>query len=189
MKWRVLIVDDDLSSRRALVKALSQQNFEVAGEVSKGEKAAEICKKTSPDVVLMAVGLPDMDGIVTARNIMEKTPTPVVLLTSHYDSQAIERAKQAGVMGYLAKPLRQEELTPAIELAISQFQECMSLKRQNEVLKKTLEVRDVIDQAKRILMNKQRLSESEAFCMIRKRSMDMHKPMVEIAQGILQRGR
>jgi response regulator NasT len=147
MKQRVLVIDDHLSFRNSLVKTLSQQGFEAVGEVAKGEKAAEICKETSPDVVLIGMGLSDMDGIVTARNIMEKNPKPVVLLTSHYDSQIIEQAKQAGVMAYLAKPLREEELLPAIEVSICRFQELMSLKKENAALKKTLESRETTDQA------------------------------------------
>jgi response regulator NasT len=187
MKLRVLIVDDDLSSRRSVVNALNRQGLEVAAEVSKGGKAAEVCKKTSPDVVLAAVALSDMDGVATARNIMEEKPTPVVLLAPHFDAQIIARAKEAGVVGFLAKPLREEELLPAIEVSIAHFQQWISLRRQNEVLKKTLEGRDIIDQAKGILMKNRRLGEAEAFSMIRKTSMDKHTPMVEIARQIVRK--
>jgi response regulator NasT len=131
------------------------------------------------------VGLPDLDGINAARNIMETTPLPIVLLTSHHDASTIERAKNAGVMGYLIKPLREGELNPAIELAISRFNEFAVLQKQNEELKKTLEARKIIERAKGLLMQRQGLSEAEAFSSIQKKSMDMRKPMAEIAHAII----
>jgi len=131
------------------------------------------------------VGLPDMDGISAAGKIMEERATPIVLLTSHYEPGTIERAKAAGVMAYLVKPLREEELLPAVELAISRFEEFMSLRKENENLKRTLEARKTIERAKGILMKQQDLSEAEAFSLIQKKSMDMRKPMAEIAHAII----
>lgn len=179
------MIDDHLPSRTFLVQALSSRGFEVVGEGSSGKGAPELTQATAPDVILMAVGLPDVDGISAARKIMEARPLPIILLTSHYDAETIERAKGSGVMAYLIKPLREEELLPAVELAISRFAEFMSLREDNEDLKKTLEGRKAIEKAKGILMKSQRLSEAEAFSLIQKKSMDMRKPMVEIAQAII----
>ncbi|MBI4522950.1 MAG: response regulator [Deltaproteobacteria bacterium] len=185
MKSKVLVIDDHLQSKFFLLAALKDRGFEVAGEGASGKDAVGLAKGTAPDVVLMAVGLSDMDGITAAREIMEKNPLPIVLLTSHCETETIERAKEAGVMAYLIKPLREEELLPTIELAIFQFAEFNSLRRENEDLKKTLEMRKTMERAKGILMKNQGLSEAEAFSLIRKKSMDMRKPMVEIGRAII----
>lgn len=185
MKRRVLVIDDHLPSRTFLVSVLKEKGFEIAGEGTSGKGALGLAKATAPDVILMAVGLSDRDGISAAQAIMEESPFPVVLLTSHYDAETIERTKGSGVMAYLIKPLREEELQPAIELAISRFAEFMSLREENEDLRKTLEARKAIERAKGILMKSRGLSEPEAFSLIQKRSMDMRRPMAEIAQAIV----
>jgi AmiR/NasT family two-component response regulator len=184
-KRRVLVIDDHLPSRAFLVKALNEKGFGVVGEGASGKGALKLAQATAPDAILMSVGLPDIDGIRAAQNIMEENPLPIVLLTSHYDTETIERAKEAGVMAYLLKPLREEELLPVTELAISRFEEFISLRRENEDLKKTLEARKAIERAKGVLMKQQGLSEAEAFSLIQKKSMDLRKPMVEIAQAII----
>jgi len=185
MQRGVLVIDDHLPSRTLLVKALSERGFSVVGEGTRGKSALGLAKDAAPDVILMAVGLQDMDGISAAQEIMEEDPLPIVLLTSHYETNTIERAKAAGVMAYLIKPLREEELLPTIELAISRFAEFISLRRENEDLKKTLEARKTIERAKGILMKSQGISEAEAFALIQKKSMDTRRPMVEIAQAII----
>lgn len=179
------MIDDHIPSKTFLVRALAQRGFEVVGEGESGKAALGLATSAAPDVVLMAVGLPDTDGISVAREIMESRPLPIVLLTSHYEAETIERAKGAGVMAYLIKPLREEELLPTIELAISRFAEFVSLRKANEDLKKTLEARKVIERAKGILMKSRGLSEPEAFALIRKKSMETRKPMPEIAQAII----
>jgi len=184
-KRRVLVIDDHLPSRTLLLKALSQGGFDVVGEGTRGKGALGLARDSVPDVILMAVGLPDMDGISAAQRIMEENPLPVVLLTSHYDPATIARAKNMGAMAYLIKPLREEELLPAIELAISRFSEFVTLRKENDDLKKTLEARKTIERAKGILMKTQRLSEADAFSLIQKKSMDLRKSMAEIAQAIL----
>jgi len=185
MKRRVLVIDDHPLSRTFLVRVLKEKGFEVAGEGTSGKGALRLAKETAPDVILMAVGLADMDGVRAAQAIMEESPLPVILLTSHYDAETIERTKGAGVMAYLIKPLREEELLPTVELAISRFAEFVSLRRENEDLKKTLEARKAIERAKGILMQRQGLSEAEAFALIQKKSMDTRKSMAEIAQAIV----
>ena len=168
-----------------MAQALKRRGFEVVGEGVSGESALLLAKATTPDVVLMAVGLQQQDGISAAQQIMEERPLPIVLLTSHCETETIERAKGAGVMAYLVKPLREEELVPAIEMAISRFAEFISLRKENADLKKTLEARKTIERAKGILMKTHDLSEADAFSLIQKRSMDMRKSMAEIAQAII----
>ncbi len=182
---RALVIDDHEPSRKNLVGVLAENGFQIVGAATSGAAGLQLASASAPDVILMAVGLPDLDGIRAARKIMQANPLPIVLVTSHYDAATIERAKRAGVMGYLIKPLREGELLPAIELAISHFQEFVALQKENENLKKTLEARKVIERAKGILMKRQRLSEPEAFSLIQRKSMDMRKPMVEIAQAVI----
>ena len=182
---RVLVIDDHHPSRKNLVTALNKSGYEVVGEGASGQTAFTLVSTSTPEIVFMAVGLPDQDGISVARKIMQATPLPIVLLTSHHDPETIDRAKRAGVMGYLIKPLREGELQPTIELAISHFQEFTALQKQNESLKKTLEARKVIERAKGLLMQRRGLSEAEAFSLIQRKSMEMRKPMVEIARAII----
>ena len=182
---RVLVIDDHHPSRKNLVTALVKSGYDVVGEGASGKTAFTLVATITPEIVLMAVGLPDQDGISVARKIMQATPLPIVLLTSHYDPETIDRAKRAGVMAYLIKPLREGELQPAIELAIAHFQEFAALQKQNENLKKTLEARKIIERAKGLLMQRRGLSEAEAFSLIQRKSMDLRKPMVEIAQAII----
>jgi response regulator NasT len=136
----------------------------------------------------MAVGLPDIDGIQAASDMMRAQPLPVVLITSHYDAATIERAKQAGVMGYLVKPLRAEELSPTIELAITRFQDFLSLREENSTLKVNLEARKLIERAKGLLMEQRKLTEEQAYTLIKKTSMNMRKPMADVAQAIILAG-
>ena len=182
---RVLVIDDHEPSRKNLFRVLAESGFEVAGDGTSGAGALDLSLATNPDVILMAVGLADMDGIRAARRIMQAHPLPIILLTSHFDAVTIERAKRAGIMGYLVKPLRGSELAPAIELAIAHFEEFVALREENDNLKKTLEARKIIERAKGILMANQGLSEADAFALIKRKSMDLRKPMAEIAQALV----
>ena len=121
---RVLIIDGHSPSRAHLVNTLKRIGYELVGEAATTRVALVIARASRPEIILMAVGLPDMDGIEAARQVMQFRTLPIVLLTSHSDAATVERAKQAGIMGYLVKPLRDAELTPTIELAITRFHEC-----------------------------------------------------------------
>ena len=182
---RVLVIDDHAPSRDNLKRALFASGCQVVGEGMSGKEAAELASATVPDVILMAVGLSDLDGIRATRKIMQAKSVPVILVSSHYDPETVERAKRAGVMGYLLKPLRDGEVLPAIEIAVSHFQEFAALQKENENLKKTLEARKIIERAKGILMKSKGLSEPQAFSLIQKKSMDLRKPMSEIAQAVI----
>jgi two-component system, response regulator PdtaR len=182
---RVLVIDDHVPSRDNLKRALAASRCQIVGEGTSGKAAVQLASATGPEVILMAVGLSDLDGIRAARSIMQAKPIPIILVSSHYDAETVERAKRAGVMGYLLKPLRDGELLPTIELAVSRFQEFVALQKENENLKKTLEGRKLIERAKGILMKSRGLSEAEAFSLIQKKSMDLRKPMDEIAQAVI----
>jgi two-component system, response regulator PdtaR len=164
---RVLIIDDHEPSRKTLVKTLTQSGYKIAGEGGSGETAVALTTTTSPDIVLLAVGLPDIDGIKAAGNIMQAKPVPVILITSHYDLTTVQRATKSGAMGYLIKPLRDGELTPAIELALSRFRDFVSLREENQSLKEKLVERKVIDRAKGMLMEQKSLTEEQAYSLIK----------------------
>lgn len=185
---RVLVIDDHDPSRAQLVRTLGEYGYEVAAEGKSGAAALSLAQTSAPDVVLMAVGLGDIDGIDAARELMRSRPVPVVVITTHHDVPTVERAKEAGIMAYLAKPLRTEELAPALELAISRFEEVADLRRENSVLKENLEARKLIERAKGLLMEQRKLSEEQAYSLLKKASMNMRRPMADVAQAVLVAG-
>ncbi len=182
-RWRVVLVEDHLPSRAALIDAVSTQGGQVLGEAGGVEDALRMVETHRPDVVISAVGLPDGDGIEAARVIA--AACPVVLLTSHTDPAITARAGDAGILGFLVKPLRAEELGPALDVAVSCSRELHAVRRENEKLRRTLESRKLIERAKGILMKRLGLSEPEAFRKIQKTAMDTRKQMTEVAQALL----
>src|SRR5207302_4084350 len=184
-RWRVLIVDDHAPSRPAVAEAVGAQGGTVVGTGSRVEDAVRLVDKHRPDVVLLAVGLPDGDGIEAARRVMTALPCPIVLLTSHTDPDITAGAVEAGVLGFLVKPLRPEELAPALDVAVSRFRELEAVRKENEELKRKLESRKLVDRAKGILMTRMGLTEPEAFRRIQKTAMDTRKTMAEVAQALL----
>ena len=177
-RWKVAILDDHERSRAALRAAVWAAGGEVVGEALRCADAVPLLKRTAPDVAVFAVGLPDGDGIDVAAHAIAAADCPVVLFTSHTDEALVGRARQAGVMAYLLKPLRPAELAPALDLAIARFAETRELRQ-------TLEARKVIERAKGALMARHSLSEEEAFRRLRRAAMDSRKPMVDIARALL----
>jgi response regulator NasT len=182
---KIAIIDDDASERLVLKGLVEEAGFTVVAEGADGVEAVKVCERSSPDLVIMDVKMPLKDGIEATAELQRCCPTPVVLLTASTDAGTIKRAAEAGVMAYLVKPVREEELVPAMELAIERFKEFGLLRRENDDLKKTLQARKTIEKAKGLLMERERLSESEAFARIRKISMDKRKSMTEIAEVII----
>jgi len=185
MRRRVVIIDDSARSRAALGTAIKGFGCEIAGEGVNGSEAIRLAQDLKPDVLFLAVGLPEMDGLSAAAQILEAHPLPIIILSSHLDPELIQRAKEAGVMAYMVKPLREEELLPTIELAVSRFEEFTALRKENEDLKRTLEGRKLIERAKGVLMERENISEQQAFARIQKASMNTRRSMAEIAQAIL----
>lgn len=182
---RILLVDDHPPSCRNTASVLNGGGYDVVAETSSGMAAAGLVGAKTPDVVLMAIGLRDLDGISVSQQIMATQPTPIILLTSHYDTRTIRRSVDAGVMGYLLKPLRAEEPPPTIELALVRFHEFVSLRTENANLKRTLEARKVIEQAKGLLMEQNGYTEAEAFSLIKRESMNLRRPIKEIAEALI----
>lgn len=186
---KIAIIDDNASERTVLKGLAEESGFAVVAEGVNGQEAVDICRLKSPDLVIMDVKMPVKDGIKggieAAAEISRLCPTPVVLLTASDDEDTITRAVEAGVMGYLIKPVRQEDITPAIKLAMSRFLEFEILKRENRDLKNSLQARKAIEKAKGLLMEKEGLSEAAAFARIRKISMDRRQSMTDIAEIII----
>ena len=184
-RWRVLIVDDHAPSRAAVAEAVGSQGGVVVGNGSRVEDAVRLVDKHRPDVLLLAVGLPDGDGVEAARRVMATLPCPIVLLTSHADPDVSARAVDAGVLGFLVKPLRSTELGPALDVAVTRFSELEAVRKEIEALKQKLESRKLVDRAKGLLMTRLGLSEPEAFRRIQKTAMDTRKTMADVAQALL----
>lgn len=184
-KRRVLIADDESIIRLDLGEMLTNLGYEVVGEVGDGAAAVELALKLRPDLVIMDIKMPGMEGIAAARELTRARVAPVLLLTAYSERNLVERAREAGVVAYLVKPFREAELLPSIEIALSRFAEFQAVEKEVGSLKEALETRKLVEQAKGVLMETHGLKESEAFHRIRKASMDTRKSMREIAEAIL----
>lgn len=184
-RTRVIIADDESLIRMDLREMLTNLGYLVVGEVADGKSAVSQARELRPDVVIMDVKMPDMDGIEAAKILTEERIAPVVLLSAYSQRELVQRAREAGVVAYLVKPYREEELPPAIEVALARFTEFQDLQKQVTDLKDALETRKLVDRAKGILMDKQGLTEAEAFRKIQKMSMDNRKAMKDVAEAII----
>jgi response regulator NasT len=164
---------------------LSNLGYLVVGEVGDGRSAVNVARELKPDVVIMDIKMPDMDGIEAAKILTEEQIAPVVLLTAYGQKELVDRAKEAGVVGYLVKPFREADLSPAIEIATSRFSEFRVMRQEVEDLQNALETRKLVDRAKGILMDSQGMTEAEAFRKIQKMSMNTRKAMREVAEAII----
>jgi AmiR/NasT family two-component response regulator len=185
MPTRIIIAEDDTLIRMDLKEELQRQGYLVIGDVGDGESAVNLARELRPDLVVMDIRMPQMDGITAAETLTRESLAPVVLLTAFSDQELIDRAKEAGVVHYLTKPWRQSDLKPAIEIALSRFQEYRVLQRKVTDLEERLATRKVVERAKGLLMQKQGLTEQEAFRRIQKLSMNNRKSMREVAEAIL----
>ena len=182
---RIIIADDESLIRMDLREMLDHLGYEVIAEASDGRSAVELAKKLLPDLIIMDIKMPDMDGIAAASELTRDHVAPVVLLTAYSENALIGRAKDAGVCGYLVKPFRETELMPVIELALARFDELRDLEREVTDLKDALETRKLVERAKGVLMEVHGLREADAFNRMRKTSMDNRKSMREVAEAIL----
>jgi AmiR/NasT family two-component response regulator len=181
----VVIADDDPIIRMDLREMLSGMGYEVVGEAADGQSAVNRARELHPDLVIMDIRMPEVDGIEAARILTSEQVAPVLLLTAYSEPDLVQRATQAGVIGYLVKPFREAQLGPAIEVTLGRFREFRQLSKELGDVREALEARKVIDRAKGLLMDRHGLSEAEAFRRIQKRSMDTRKTMREVAEAIL----
>jgi response regulator NasT len=184
-RTRVIIADDESLVRVDVREALTELGYLVVGEAGDGQSAVNLARELEPDVVVMDIKMPGLDGIEAARILTQEKIAPVVLLTAYSQRDLIERAKEAGVVGYLVKPFRETDLTPAIELAQARFSEFRALEQEVDNLAEALETRKKVERAKGILMDQQEMTEAEAFRKIQKMSMNTRRPMKEVAEAII----
>lgn len=182
---RILIADDESIILMDLREMLTNLGYLVVGEANDGQSAVNMARELRPDLVVMDIKMPDMDGIEAATVLTAEKIAPVLLLTAYSQQDLIERAKDAGVVGYLVKPFRESNLAPAIEVTLSRFEEFRTVRKEVDDLKEALDTRKLVDRAKGILMDSQRLTEGEAFRRIQKMSMNTRRPMKNIAEAII----
>ncbi len=182
---RVLVAEDEALIRMDLVEMLSELGYQVVGEASDGEMAIRLAEELRPDVVMMDVKMPVLDGITAAGQITEQRIAPVVMLTAFSQRELVDRATQAGVMAYLVKPFSLSDLAPAIEVAVSRFSQFVTLESEIADLGERLETRKRVDRAKALLQQVYGLSEADAFRWLQKSAMDRRLSMRDVADVVI----
>jgi two-component system, response regulator PdtaR len=183
---RVLIAEDEALIRLDLAEMLKEEGYEVVGEAGDGQEAVELADTLKPDLVIMDVKMPRRDGIDAASEIASKRIAPIVVLTAFSQRELVERARDAGAMAYLVKPFSATDLVPAIEVAVSRFNELTELEREVASLSDRLETRKLVERAKGLLQTKQGMTEPEAFRWIQRAAMDRRTTMKRVAEVVLE---
>jgi response regulator NasT len=183
---KVLVVEDEALIRMDLAEMLTEEGYVVAGEAGDGEQALELARRLHPDLVIMDIKMPKVDGIAAAAAVVEERIAPVVMLTAFSQRDLIEQARDAGAMAYLVKPFQRHELVPAIELAVSRFAEKRALEDEVATLSERLETRKIVDRAKGLLMTRQQMTEPEAFRWIQRTAMDRRTTMKAVAEAVVE---
>ncbi len=185
MAIRIVLAEDEAIIRLDLRESLQEEGYEVVGDVGRGDKAVEMVEALRPDVAIFDIKMPGMSGLEAAKIVSDKKICPVVMLTAFSQREIIEQARDAGALAYLVKPFQKTDLVPAIELAIARFAELRSLSGEVAALGAQLETRKLIDRAKGVLLDKHRLSESDAFAFIQSMAMSQRMKMGDIAEQII----
>ncbi|MGJ3559237.1 ANTAR domain-containing response regulator [Streptomyces sp. INA 01156] len=185
MTTRVVIAEDEALIRLDLKEMLEEEGYTVVGEAGDGERAVELAREYRPDLVILDVKMPKLDGISAAEKIAEESIAPVLMLTAFSQRDLVERARDAGAMAYLVKPFSKSDVVPAIEMAVSRFTELRELEREVADLSLRLETRKLVDRAKSVLQTVYGLSEPAAFRWIQKTSMDRRMSMQQVAQAVI----
>ena len=183
---RVVVAEDEALIRLDIVEMLRENDYNVVGEAGDGEEAVRLAELHRPDLVVMDIKMPILDGISAAERIVSARIAPVVLLTAFSQRELVERARDAGAMAYLVKPFTKADLVPAIEMAVSRFSEIRALDTEIGTLRERLEVRKLLDRAKGLLQSEHGLSEPEAFRWIQKTSMDRRLTMRTVAEAVIE---
>jgi two-component system, response regulator PdtaR len=185
MPLRILVAEDETIIRLDLKGMLEAAGFDVCAEARDGEEAVRLARETEPDVVLLDVKMPRLDGIEAARQILDDRPLPIVMVTAYGEQELVSRAVEAGVFGYLVKPFRESDLLPAIETARARHAELVALREEAESLAEALAARKAIERAKGILMDREGLTEQEAFERLRKASQISGRPLKVVAEALV----
>ncbi|MBO9540037.1 response regulator [bacterium] len=184
-KLRILLVDDESIIRLDMREMLKEQGHEIVGEASDGQMAVELAEKLTPDLILMDIKMPKMDGLEAISQINRNRRIPTIMLTAYSQPELVERAVELGVFGFLVKPVKEHDLLPTIEVVLARAEELSTLEKEVGSLKETLETRKMVEKAKGILMESFGMTEAAAFRKIQKLSMDKRKPLKEVADAII----
>jgi AmiR/NasT family two-component response regulator len=182
---RILLAEDETIIRLDLREILERAGFEVCAEARDGEEAVELASSEQPDLAILDVKMPRLDGIEAARRILEGRPIPIVMLTAYGQEELVSRAVEAGVFGYLVKPFRESDLLPAIRAARARHDELQALREEAESLAEALATRKVVERAKGLLMEREGLSEGDAFARLRRASQVSGRPMRVVAEALI----
>ena len=182
---RVLIADDESIRLLSLGEQLAGLGHQVVAEATRGDEAVQLAEQHQPDLAILDIKMPVMDGIEAAERITAARPIPIILLTAYSDAQLVERATRANISAYLMKPVAEDDLHPAIALALARFREFESLRREVADLRDALEARKVVEKAKGILMRRLDLSEEDAFKRLQRQSQDTNRRLAEVAEAIV----
>ncbi len=185
---RVVIAEDEALIRLDLAEMLAEEGYDVVGQASDGEQAVELVERLRPDLAILDVKMPRLDGITAAERIATQRIAPVVILTAFSQRELVERAREAGAMAYLVKPFAPSDLMPAIAMAVSRFAELTQLEREVADLNDRLETRKLVDRAKGVLQTSLDITEPAAFRWIQTTAMDLRLSMRSVAQGVLDHG-
>src|SRR4051812_25540432 len=185
---RVVIAEDEALIRMDLAEMLSEEGYDVVGQAGDGQRAVELAEELRPDLVILDVKMPVLDGIAAAERIAGQRIAPVVILTAFSQRDLVDRARDAGAMAYLVKPFNKVDLVPAIEMAVTRFSELQMLEAEVADLTERLETRKLVDRAKGVLQRQLELSEPDAFRWIQKTAMDLRLSMRQVAEGVIAHG-
>ncbi|WP_228372953.1 ANTAR domain-containing response regulator [Demequina subtropica] len=183
---RAVVAEDEALIRMDIVETLREGGYDVVGEGANGEEGVELAREHKPDVVVMDVKMPVMDGITAAEIIAKERIAPVVLLTAFSQTELVERARDAGAMAYVVKPFTPGDLLPAVEIAASRYVEIRALESEIADINERMETRKKVERAKGLLMEKMKLNEPESFRWIQKTSMDRRLTMREVAEAVIE---
>jgi response regulator NasT len=182
---RILIAEDETIIRLDLRELLEKAGFDVCAEARDGEEAVTLARTTEPDLALLDVKMPKLDGIEAARRMLDERPIPIVMVTAYGEEELVSRAVEAGVFGYLVKPFRESDLLPAIATARARHDELSALREEASSLAEALAARKAIERAKGLLMEREGLSEQEAFVRLRKASQISGRPLKVVAEALI----
>ncbi len=185
MPIRVVIAEDEAIIRLDLKETLEEEGYEVVGETGRGDEAVQLVKDHKPDLAILDVKMPGMDGLTAASQITAEKGAAVLILTAFSQRDLIEKARDAGALAYLVKPFQKSELIPAVEVALGRFQEMKALADENLSLSEQLETRKVVDRAKGKLMDNHDMSEADAFRFLQKTAMDTRSTLKQVAQDVI----
>jgi response regulator NasT len=182
---RVLLAEDEAIIRLDLKEMLEEEGYEVVAEAGDGQSAVRLADELRPDVVVMDIKMPGLDGLSAAERISGTRIAPVLVLTAFGQRELVDRAAQAGAMGYLVKPFQKGDVVPAIELAVARYREAVALEREVEDLTERLEARILVDRARGVLMDRYGMAEADAFRFLQKTAMDRRLKMGEVARRVV----